>query len=179
MKRDFYNSLLAAFEIDEVKLQLEAAGLGGPQNRAGERQASDSLRDSRLGLEPGRSGRYCSTVTRLSRERIRNDVLRHRIGVKRVDDGSEEQYRELPFYLPAVFVRESYPCIYLGDIRETPSPSNEKSSEVADAWSFPVLIHAPWASLKLREGCAELVIRIMPLEPRLQMLFVPLPSSTR
>ena len=28
LKRDFYNSLLAAFEIDEVKLQLEAAGLG-------------------------------------------------------------------------------------------------------------------------------------------------------
>lgn len=28
LKRDFYNSLLAAFEIDEVKLQLETAGLG-------------------------------------------------------------------------------------------------------------------------------------------------------
>ncbi len=29
LKRDFYNSLLAAFEIDEVKQQLEEAGLGG------------------------------------------------------------------------------------------------------------------------------------------------------
>ena len=28
LKRDFYNSLLAAFEFDEVKLQLEAAALG-------------------------------------------------------------------------------------------------------------------------------------------------------
>jgi trans-aconitate methyltransferase len=31
MKRDFYNSLLAAFEVGEVKLQLEEAGLGGFQ----------------------------------------------------------------------------------------------------------------------------------------------------
>jgi len=29
LKRDFYNSLLAAFEIGEVKQQLEEAGLGG------------------------------------------------------------------------------------------------------------------------------------------------------
>ena len=29
LKRDFYNSLLAAFEIDEVKRQLKEAGLGG------------------------------------------------------------------------------------------------------------------------------------------------------
>lgn len=29
LKRDFYNSLLAAFEIDEVKQQLKEAGLGG------------------------------------------------------------------------------------------------------------------------------------------------------
>ena len=28
LKRDFYNSLLAAFEIDEVKLQISGAGLG-------------------------------------------------------------------------------------------------------------------------------------------------------
>jgi hypothetical protein len=55
-----------------------------------------------------------------ARERIRNDVLRHRIGVKRVYDGSEEQYRELPFYLPAVFVREPYPSIDLGDIQDIP-----------------------------------------------------------
>ena len=37
LKRDFYNSLLAAFEIDEVKRQLEEAGLGGFQVE----QASD------------------------------------------------------------------------------------------------------------------------------------------
>ena len=29
LKRDFYNSLLAAFELDEVRLQLEEAGLTG------------------------------------------------------------------------------------------------------------------------------------------------------
>ncbi|MEW6144974.1 MAG: class I SAM-dependent methyltransferase [Thermodesulfobacteriota bacterium] len=29
LKRDFYNSLLAAFEVGEVELQLEEAGLGG------------------------------------------------------------------------------------------------------------------------------------------------------
>lgn len=29
LKRDFYNSLLAAFEVDEVKGQLKEAGLGG------------------------------------------------------------------------------------------------------------------------------------------------------
>jgi hypothetical protein len=28
LKRDFYNSLLASFEVAEVKLQLEEAGLG-------------------------------------------------------------------------------------------------------------------------------------------------------
>jgi hypothetical protein len=28
LKRDFYNSLLAAFELDEVRRQLEEAGLG-------------------------------------------------------------------------------------------------------------------------------------------------------
>ena len=29
LRRDFYNSLLAAFELDEVRQQLEVAGLGG------------------------------------------------------------------------------------------------------------------------------------------------------
>ena len=29
LKRDFYNSLLAAFEIEEVRAQLAAAGMSG------------------------------------------------------------------------------------------------------------------------------------------------------